>query len=149
MTRPLPVAADGPHPLFARLLATAGCEEVAAAAHDAFTARPGHALLVFLEDPARYKESLDLAVVVPEIARAFPGRFAVGVLLPQAARAIAPRYGFRRWPALVVLKDGRHVGAVDGLRGWDEYTSEIAALLDAAPARPPTLGIPVRAAGDA
>ena len=65
---------------------------------------PGHTLLLFLEDPVRYKETLDLAVIVPEIARAFPGRFAVGVLLPEAARALHPRFGFRRWPAFVLLK---------------------------------------------
>ncbi len=69
----------------------------------------------------RYKETLDLAVIVPEIARAFAPRLAVGVLLPESARAVAPRYAFRRWPAFVMLADGRYVGAVDGLRNWDEY----------------------------
>ena len=54
------------------------------------------------------------------------------------------RYGFRRWPALVVLADGKYVGAIDGLRNWDEYLDEMARLLDAAPTRPPTVGIAVR-----
>ena len=52
--------------------------------------------------------------------------------MPEAARAIHPRYGFRRWPALVMLKDGQYVGAVDGLRNWDEYLASVAQLLDAA-----------------
>jgi hydrogenase-1 operon protein HyaE len=133
------------HPLIERLLTQPGCAEVDAPTLDAFARAPGHALLVFLEDPARYKETLDLAVIVPEITRVFAGRFAVGVLLPDAARAIHSRYGFRRWPALVVLKDGRYVGAVDGLRSWDEYLSEVARLLDAPPARAPGLAIPVHA----
>ena len=120
-----------------------------AATIDAFACAAGHALLVFLEDPVRYKETLDLAVIVPEIAAAFPGRFAVGVLLPDAARTVHPRYGFRRWPAVVLLQDGRYIGAVDGLRTWDEYASEIARLLAAPPARAPGLAIPVRAQGDA
>ncbi len=135
------------HPLIERLLTLPGCVEVDATTLDTFARVPGHALLVFLEDPARYKETLDLAVIVPEIARVFPGRFAIGVLLPDAARAIHPRYGFRRWPALVVLKDGRHVGAVDGLRTWDEYLIEVARLLDAPPARALGLAIPVHAEG--
>ena len=63
------------------------------------------------------------------------------MLLPEAARAVAPRYGFRRWPAFVMLADGRYVGAIDGLRNWDEYLAEVAALLERAPARPPTIGI--------
>lgn len=107
------------------------------------TRRPGHLLLLFLEDPVRYKETLDLAVIAPEIVAAFPGRLAAGVLLPESARALQSRYGFRRWPALVMLKDGDYVGAIDGLRNWDEYLAEVVRLLDAPVARPPAVGIAV------
>ena len=81
-------------------------------------------MLVFTEDPVRFKETLDLAVIAPEIVRAFPARCASAVLFPETAREVAPRYGFRRWPALVVLQDGHYVGAIDGLRNWDEYLDE-------------------------
>jgi hydrogenase-1 operon protein HyaE len=150
MTVAMPIAAGADalaHPLIARLIAKHGYAEVDGDTHQSFAARAGHALLVFVEDPVRVRESLDLAVIVPEIARAFAGRFTVGVLLPEAARAVHPRYGFRRWPALVMLKDGQYVGAVDGLRNWDEYLATIAQLLDAPPSRPPTVGIPVNAVG--
>lgn len=152
MTIPMPIApgADArAYPLIAGLFARHGYTDVCAANFAAFTQRAGHTLLLFTEDPARFKETLDLAVIVPEIARAFPGRFAVGVLLPEAARVLQPRYGFRRWPAIVVLKDGEYVGAVDGLRNWDEYLTRVAALLDARPSRPPTVGIAVKGAPDA
>jgi hydrogenase-1 operon protein HyaE len=66
--------------------------------------------------------------------------------MPEAARQLQARYGFRRWPAFVVLSDGRHVGAVDGLRNWDEYVKELAELLETAPKRPPAIGIPVKTA---
>ena len=104
-------------------------------------------MLVFIEDPLRVRETLDIAVIVPQLMHAFPGRFRVGVLLPEAARPLHARYGFRRWPAFVVLSSGKHVGAVDGLRNWDEYLREVAQLLEAAPTRPPTIGIPVKTAG--
>jgi hydrogenase-1 operon protein HyaE len=133
--------------LIAQLFAKHGYADLDGDNLERFAARPGHTLLLFVDDPARMKETLDLAVIVPEIARAFAGRFAVGVLLAEAARAVHPRYGFRRWPALVMLKDGQYVGAVDGLRNWDEYLDGIAQLLDAAPSRPPTVGIPVTMAG--
>lgn len=150
MTDATPAAARvGSHPLIERLLAQPGCVEVDAATLDAFAHATGHALLVFLEDPKRYKETLDLAVIVPELAAAFRGRFTVGVLRPEAARAVHPRYGFRRWPAVVLLKDGRYVGAVDGLRAWGDYMTEVARLLAAPPARPPGFEIPVRAEGGA
>ncbi len=135
------------HPLIAQLFARHGCTEITADNIDAFVAGPGHAMLLFTEDPLRVRETLDIAVIVPELMRAFPGRFRVGALLPEAARQLQARYGFRRWPALVVLSDGEHVGAVDGLRNWDEYLNEVARLLDAAPKRPPTIGIPVKTAG--
>ena len=48
----------------------------------------------------------------------------------------------------MILADGKYVGVVDGLRNWDEYLEELARLLDAAPTRPPTLGIPVKGGSD-
>ena len=134
------------HPLIAQLFTKHNFTAITADNLDAFLALPDHALLMFTEDPLRVKETLDLAVIVPELARALPGRFRVGALLPEAARDVQPRYGFRRWPAFVVLRDGAYVGAVDGLRNWDEYLQIVAGMLDAPPARPPTIGIPVKAA---
>ncbi len=150
MTIAMPLAAGAgamEYPLIAQLFSKHGFVEVTPANIAAWTERPGRTLLLFIEDPGRYKETLDLAVIVPELARAFPGRFAVGVLLPEAARELCVRYGFRRWPAFVMLADGKYVGAVDGLRNWDEYLTEVARLLDAAPTRPPTLGIAVKGGG--
>jgi len=136
------------HPLLARLVETTSATVLEPDGFDAWAGAPGAALLVFTEDPVLYRETLDLAVIVPELAQAFPGRFRTGVLLPAAARAIAPRYGFRRWPALVLLKDGRYVGAIDGLREWQVFVAELEALLAAEPTRPPSIGIAVAAAGE-
>jgi len=150
MTMPIPPGAGADPRAFAligELFSRHGFTEVGAENFDAFTGCPGRTLLVFLEDPVRIKETLDLAVIVPQLVRAFPGRFAVGVLLPAEAREFQPRYGFRRWPAFVVLHDGQYVGAVDGLRNWDEYLAEVAHLLAAPPTRAPTVGIAVKAAG--
>lgn len=152
MSIPMPPVIGGDarsSPLVAQLFSTHGYAEVDAGNFDAFTRRTGHTLLLFLEDPLRFKETLDLAVIAPEIARAFPGRFAIGVLLPEAARAFQPRFGFRRWPAFVLLRDGEYVGAVDGVRDWDEYLREVERLLAAPVSRPPTVGIAVRGTADA
>ena len=143
------VAPAPPHPLVAQLQTRHGFAAPTAATLDAFLDAPGHALLVFTEDPIRFKETLDLAVIAPEILRAFPGRLRAAVLFPDAARAVHARFGFRRWPALVVLRDGHYVGTIDGLRNWDEYLEEVAALLAAEPVRPPSIGIAVAAAGAA
>ena len=135
------------HPLLARLADGFGFHTLGAAAVDTLAPGSGHVLLVFTDDPERNRETLDLAVIVPELAREFSGRFAVAVLLPEVARAIAPRYGFRRWPAVVLLRDGAYVGAIDGVRDWSEYRLELAQLLEAPACRPPTIGIAVKTAG--
>ena len=141
------VAASPLHPLLDRFMTELDAPALDAGTFDAWASRPGHALAFFSEDPAVYRETLDLAVIVPELARAFPGRFRCALLPPDAARALAARYGFRRWPAVVLLRDGDYVGAIDGLRDWNVYCDELAALLAAAPRRPPSVGIPVKTAG--
>jgi hydrogenase-1 operon protein HyaE len=152
MTLAMPASAGSDplvFPVIAQLFAKHGYARVDGGNFDTFTQRTGRTLLLFIEDPVRYKEALDVAVIVPEIVRAYPDRFAVGVLLPEAARECHPRYGFRRWPALVMLRDGRYVGAVDGLRTWDEYLAEVARLLASEPSRPPSIGIAVKEANGA
>lgn len=144
---PAAAAAPAMHPLLARYASELSAPCLAPDTYDAWAERPGHALVFFSEDPATYRETLDLAVIVPELARAFPDRFRCALLLPEAARAIAVRYGFRRWPAIVLLRDGRHVGAIDGLRDWSDYMGELGRLLEAEPSRPPSVGVAVRRAG--
>ncbi len=143
----LTAAATPLHPLLEQLVSRHGLAVVDADSIDGFVDAPGDTLLVFTEDPARYRETLDLAVIAPEIVRAFPGRFRTAVLYPADARRVAPRFGFSRWPALVLLRDGAYVGAVDGLRGWDEYLEETQRLLETEPTRAPSVGIAVRSAG--
>jgi hydrogenase-1 operon protein HyaE len=142
-----PTATANLHPLLARLIAETGAAVLSADTFDAWASAAGAAMVVFAEDPARYKETLDLAVIVPELHASRPHDFRVALLPPAASRALAPRYGFARWPAFVILRDGHYVGAVDGIRDWGEYAGELNRLLAAAPSRPPTVGIPVIAAG--
>ncbi len=135
------------HPLLQRLVRETAAAVPTPTDFDAWAAAPGLAMVVFAEDPERYKETLDIAVVVPELHAAANRAFRVALLAPAAARALAPRYGFARWPAFVMLRDGQYLGAVDGIRDWDVYLAELQRLLTAAPSRPPTVGIPVMAAG--
>jgi len=147
MTTTTDTAAHKVHPLLAQLFSRHGYQNISAENIDAFSQPPGHALLVFTEDPLRVRETLDLAVIVPELASAFAGRFRVGVLLPPAARELQPRYGVRRWPAFVVLRGGAYVGSVEGLRNWDEYLSELSRILDSEPSRAPTIGVAIKTVG--
>jgi len=135
------------HPLLARLVQQTAAAVLGPDTFDAWAGQPGAAMVVFAEDPDRSKETLDMAVIVPELHAARAGGFRVALLPPDTARALAPRYAFARWPAFVILRDGHYVGAVDGIRDWDVYVAELDRLLAAEPTRPPTVGIPVIAAG--
>jgi hydrogenase-1 operon protein HyaE len=137
------------HPLLERLGAEHGFPELTAASFDAFISAPGHALVFFSEDPVRQRETLDLAVILPELHRAFGAAFRACWLAPDVAKAIFPRYGFRRWPAFVLLRGGEYVGVIDGVRGWDEYVSEMQRLLAAEPTAPPAIVTPARPPGRA
>jgi hydrogenase-1 operon protein HyaE len=135
------------HPLLARLVEKTDAAVLDAESFDLWAGQPGAAMVVFVEDPERYKETLDLAVIVPELHASRRGRFRVALLPPAPARLVARRYGFAHWPAFVMLRDGRYLGAVDGIRDWEIYLVELDRLLAAEPSRPPTVGIPVTAAG--
>lgn len=142
-----PAAVEKPlHPLLQRLVQVTEAAVLDARGFDAWATLPGTALVVFSEEPERFKETLDLAVIVPELHGAARGAFRVGLLPPLASRAVAPRYGFTRWPAVVLLRDGQYLGAIDGIRDWDVYIAELGRLLAAEPSRPPSVGIAVRAA---
>ena len=144
-----PATATALHPLLLRLVRETGAAVLDAESLDAWANQPGAAMLVFVEDPERIKETLDLAVIVPELHASRARAFRVALLPPVPARALAPRYGFARWPAFVMLRDGRYVGAVDGIRDWGTYLDELDRLLAAPPTRPPGIGIAVTAAGQA
>ena len=134
------------HPLLQRLLQQTGAAFLDDDSVDAWLALPGTAMLVFCDEPERQKETLDMAVIVPELCVARPRAFRVGLLPAALARSIAPRFGFARWPAFVMFRDGQWLGAVEGILDWDVYVTELDRLLAASPSRPPGVGIPVRAA---
>lgn len=134
---------NAPHPLIARLVDEFGYPGLAAADLDAFVNAPGDAILFCAGDPVQYPECLDVAVVLPEILRAFPGRLRVGIPTRETEPALQARFGFNRWPSLVFLRAGAYVGTISGIQDWSVYLERIKALLAAPASRPPSIGIAV------
>jgi hydrogenase-1 operon protein HyaE len=133
-----------------------GFEALDSGSFDEFAASAGDTVVLFCDDPSRGGETWDVAVILPEVLRDLPAelptrlpKLRCGFLLPEAARLIQPRYGFSVWPTVVLLRDGGYVGALEGIRDWAVYQREIVAILQKPVSRPPTLGIAVRADGDA
>lgn len=144
-----PAATPTVPPLIERLAGQPGARWVDAASFDAFVAQPGDRALFFAGDPVRFPECLDVAVVLPELQSAFPGRFEVGVVRREDETALALRYGSQRWPSLVFLRDGRYVTTIAGMLDWDVYLERVAQALTMPTSRAPTIGIAVVAQGAA
>lgn len=133
------------HPLIEQLETRYGYPGLDADSLDAFIEAQPYSVLFFAEDPARFPESLDVAVILPELAKRFP-QLTPAIITARDERALQGRYGFTAWPTLVFLKKGRYLGALSKVRNWDEYIVEIDRILAAEPQRNPGIGIPVVAA---
>lgn len=108
-----------------------------------WSAGGGDRVVLLAGDPVRFPEGVDVAAVLPELMKAFPGRFQVAVVPREREDAVARRYGSQRWPTLLFLRDGQYVTAIAGMQDWDVYLAGVAAALSMPPSRAPTIGIPV------
>ena len=100
-----------------------------------------HLLLFFTEDPTQFSESDDVAVVLPQLLKAFAGRLQAAVVARACEHRLHNRFPFDGWPALVLLRDGEYVGSIARMREWVVYRSEIERLLSSDP--PSAVKIPV------
>lgn len=139
------------HPLIERLLTTHGYPllDTGTLAAALIDHAPAATVLFCTEDPHRFDETLDVAVVLPELARAFDGRLRPAVIARGIEKAVQSRYGFRTWPALVFVRPEGWLGTIEGVRNWDDFLRETAAILASAPRRAPGIGIPVAGTTDA
>jgi len=133
------------HALVERLFDECGYTKVTLENHEAFVSSPGLNVLFFPGDPTTVKDATDVAVVLPELVKAFAGRLNPGVV-PDTfgdARTLKKTYGFSHFPALVFVRDGDYVGTITRIQDWSDYLSKIDELFVVAPSRPPGFSIPV------
>lgn len=145
---PAPHTLAGTPPLIARLVEQHGAVWLDAdeAGANALAALTGDVVLLIAGDAQRFPECLDVAVVLPELLRAFPGRLRIAVAEAHSEDALARRYGATRRPSLVFLRGGQYVTTVAGMLDWDDYLAEVAHALQMPVTRAPGIGIPVVAA---
>lgn len=139
-----PTSLDRLAQAIARLTARHGFRPVPAQEAEHFSPA-GQVALLLTEDPQRNLEVLDACVILPEALKAAGDRLTSWVADHAASPALMRRFGVARAPAVVFLRDGEYVGALNGIRDWAEYQAEVSRLLDG-PAQPKPIGIPVRAA---
>ena len=110
---------------------------------EAFLRQNEYSVLFFTEDPKQYPESNDVAVILPELAAYFAGRFQVAVIDRDAEHRLHRRFPFDSWPALVFMQRGNYLGAITRVQDWVDYLQEIERLLNSAPLHIRDVGIPV------
>lgn len=93
-----------------------------------FVARNEFSALCFFNDPKVYPENFDLAVILPEILKAFP-QLSAAAVAPAEAAGLARDYGVAVFPALVLLRAGQPQDVVARIQSWSEYRDRIQRLL--------------------
>lgn len=143
-TRP-PAAGDVPA-VIGHLVTRHGAQWVDEANLAEWRALGGDRVLFFSGDSVRFPESLDVAVVLPELRRSASRPFDIGLVRRHCEDAIAREFALQRWPALVFLRGAGYVGVLAGMHDWDIYVSEVRKLMSQPVTRVPGIGIPLVAA---
>jgi len=143
------LSATAEPPLVQRLVSHHGATWVDPATLEAFASQPGDRVLFFSGDPVRFPECVDVAVVLPELQAAFPGRFQVGAVRREGEDEVARRYGAQRWPSLVFLRDGKYVATIAGMLDWTDYLARVADALATPATRAPIALVGAAASGSA
>ena len=99
-------------------------------------------VLFCTEQPQRFPESNDVAVILPELVASFP-QLTPAVVATDYEKKVQGRYNFNVWPTLVFLKEGKYLGHISKVQDWDVYHAEINSILALEPKRDPGIGIPV------
>jgi len=108
---------------------------------DQFIKSHENCILFFAENPVRYPESDDVAMILPELVKEYGYRFTAALIEQKSERVLQRRFGFVRWPTLVFLKKGQMLGYISKVQNWNEYIIKINDLLTAKPK--PLLDIPL------
>jgi hydrogenase-1 operon protein HyaE len=119
------------HPLLNALVERHGLPIVDEAKIDGFLASGDckHALLFFSGAAAPRPETSDVAVLFPELLKAFAGKVRGAVVAPQAEAALQGRFQVFVFPSIAATREGQPVGVMAKVLDWSEYRAKIEAML--------------------
>jgi hydrogenase-1 operon protein HyaE len=109
---------------------------------DEFLSQNEHSVLFFTEDPNRFAESNDVAVVLPELINVFRN-LVPAVIGRDDEKKMQSLYGFLSWPALVFMRGDQYLDCITGIQDWGDYLEQINKILLSKTSRPKSIGIPV------
>ncbi len=109
---------------------------------DAFLEAHEHSVLFFPGDAERLVESNDVAVVLPEILKAFCKRLTAALVAKPSERQLQRRFRFNAFPALVFMRRDGYLGVLTRVLDWSDYLAEIPAILAREATEPPPFKFP-------
>ena len=109
---------------------------------EAITSELPFTMLFVAGDAERIAESNDVAVVVPELARALGSAVTPLVAARASERDIQRRYRFNAFPALIFLRNGEYLGVIQRIQDWTDYLRVIPEILSREPSDPPRFELP-------
>ena len=89
----------------------------------------GDWLVLFAGISAKRAESADLAVILPELAKARQGALGIAVIDGEDEDDLSAEFGVLVKPTVVFMRGGEIQGLVPRLKDWAEYEQNLAALL--------------------
>lgn len=101
-------------------------------------------VLFFTENPTRFPESDDVAMILPELVKEYGNRFSAAVIEQDSQRKLQARYDFREWPTLIFLRKGEYLGAISRVQDWNDYIMKINDLLTSEPKKVLSIGVPIK-----
>ncbi|MDO5604712.1 MAG: hydrogenase accessory protein [Paracoccus sp. (in: a-proteobacteria)] len=124
------------HPLIDRLVDELGWPRLTTLADAAaFTEGPGAHCLFIPGDPARNLETLDAAVILPELVIAFQRAFDCALVDDAIEAEVRQAHKALKTPGFLFFREGRYLGAVEKIRDWGDYMTRIPHILQAPAAR--------------
>ncbi len=113
-----------------------------------FLTQNGDVVLFVAGESRRLVEVNDVAVILPELVKAFKGRLTPAVLARSSEQTIQLRYRFNAFPALVFLRHGEYLGVITRVLDWHDYLREISEILERDTAPPPAYEFPAGCGGE-
>ncbi len=129
-------------PLLTEAIARDDIAVVTAETLDPFLAENQTDVLFVAGDAERLGEVNDVAVILPELIKAFPGRMTPCVAARDSERAMQLRYRFNAFPALVFVRDGAYLGVIPRVLDWGDYLRQISEILAREPGPAPAFELP-------
>ncbi|MEL6977836.1 MAG: hydrogenase [Pseudomonadota bacterium] len=120
---------SGTSPLIEALIETEHWPRLDAESVEGFIAGDGVRVLFLTGDPAKNLETNDVAVILPELARAFGGAFQPAVVDRSIEDEMRQRFEIWPTPSLIFLRGGKLIGSIPKVRDWDDYLERIRVIL--------------------